>query len=94
MGHEVRHVPERARYEIWVDGTPAGVADYYVVGDQVVFPHTEIDPRRRGQALGAELVRGALDDVRRTGRTVVAHCWYVRRFIDENPDYHDLLAAA
>jgi predicted GNAT family acetyltransferase len=94
MAHEVRHLPERNRYEILVDGAVVGIADYYVVGEQVVFPHTEIHPSRRGQGLGAQLVQGALDDVRGTGRTVVPQCWYVEQFIDEHPDYRDLLATA
>ena len=61
-------------------------------GDVVVFPHTEIEADRRGQGLGAELVRGALDDVRRTGghgRGPAAGT--SPSFIDENPEYHALL---
>ena len=40
----------------------------------------------------AQLVRYALDDVRRSGRPVVATCWYVADFIDEHPEYRDLVA--
>ncbi|MBV8983070.1 MAG: N-acetyltransferase, partial [Acidimicrobiia bacterium] len=47
----------------------------------------------RGQGLGAEMVRGALDDTRSTGHQVVPACWYVAEFIDANPEYRDLLAA-
>jgi predicted GNAT family acetyltransferase len=47
----------------------------------------------RGQGFGAELVRRALDDVRAGGGSVVAQCWYVAQFIDEHPEYADLLAA-
>jgi predicted GNAT family acetyltransferase len=83
-----------ARYELHVDGELAGVADYVERGDVVVIPHTEIDPSRRGQGLGAVLVQGALDDLRPTGRRVVPSCWYVAQFIDENPSYKDLLADA
>ena len=93
MAHVVRHNPERSRYEILVDGELAGIADYRSDGAVVTFPHTVIDGHRRGQGLGAELVRAALDDVRSTGRSVVPACWYVAQFIDENPDYRDLLAA-
>jgi hypothetical protein len=90
---DVRNNPDAARYEITVDGDLVGVADYRVTGDRVVFPHTEIDPAMRGRGLAAQLVRHALDDVRGTGRTVVPSCWYVARFIDEHPEYGDLLAA-
>jgi predicted GNAT family acetyltransferase len=81
-----------ARYELHVDGALAGVADYTERGDVLVMPHTEIDPSRRGQGLGAVLVQGALDDIRPTGRKVVPSCWYVAQFIDENPSYKDLVA--
>lgn len=91
MTTEVRNVSDRSRYELLVDGQLAGIADYRVVADTVVFPHTEIDRSRRGQGLGAQLVQGALDDVRPSGRRVVPSCWYVAQFIDEHPEYRDLL---
>jgi predicted GNAT family acetyltransferase len=47
----------------------------------------------RGRGLGSELVRAALDDVRRRGATVVPTCWYVAEFIDAHPEYGDLLAS-
>jgi predicted GNAT family acetyltransferase len=93
MANEVRNNVDRSRYELYVDGELAGIADYHVTGDRIVFPHTEIDVHRRGRGLGEVLVRGALDDVRSTGRTVVARCWYVAEFIDDHPAYHDLRAA-
>jgi predicted GNAT family acetyltransferase len=94
MSNEVRHNAEASRYELYVDGELAGIADYRITGDRIVFPHTEIDPSRRGQGLGAELVRGALDDVKPTGRAVVPRCWYVAEFIDANPEYQPLLKTA
>jgi len=89
----VEHNPTASRYELYRDGVKVGIADYHVVRDTVVFPHTEIEGSLRGQGLGAELVRGALDDVRSQGRKVVAHCWYVAEFIAEHPEYQDLVAA-
>ena len=57
--HEVRHNAEQSRYELLVDGQLVGVADYRADGDVWTFPHTVIVGSRRGQGLGAELVRGA-----------------------------------
>ncbi|MEY2588917.1 MAG: uncharacterized protein QOJ67_901 [Acidimicrobiaceae bacterium] len=94
MSNAVRHNAEASRYELYVDGELAGIAEYMITGDRIVFPHTEIDPSRRGQGLGAELVRGALDDVKPTGRAVVPRCWYVAEFIDANPEYQPLLKTA
>ena len=89
---EVRHNVPRSRYEITVDGRVLGFAEYRRHGNAVVFPHTEIEPSMRNRGLGAELVRGALDDVRARGGTVVAECWYVAEFIDQHTEYADLLA--
>jgi predicted GNAT family acetyltransferase len=90
----VRRDEGRARYELVEAGSVIGFADYVVEGDTVVFPHTVIDPQRRGQGLGAVLVKGALDDVRPSGRAVIPTCWYVRDFIEAHADYADLLDGA
>jgi predicted GNAT family acetyltransferase len=86
--------PDRSRYELMLDGELVGIADYRIEGDRVVMPHTVIDPARRGGGLGAILVQGALDDIRRAGRTVVPTCWFVAEFLELNPDYADLRAAS
>lgn len=92
MDTEVTRNDEAGRYELYVDGERAAIADFTLRGDVVVMPHTVVDPARRGQGLGAVLVAAALDDVRANGRTVVPSCWYVAEFIESHPDYRDLLA--
>jgi len=86
---------DRGRYEIELDGQLVGFADFVEhgqePGDVVLFPHTVIDRAHRGEGLGAQLVRAALDDVRSSGRLVNPACWYVREFIDANPAYQELL---
>lgn len=82
----------RSRYEIIVDGRVAGFADYVDDGERVVLPHTVVEHEHRGKGLAAIVVRHALDDLRSRGRSVVPSCWYVERFIDEHPEYADLLA--
>jgi predicted GNAT family acetyltransferase len=91
MATTVQHNRARSRYEILVDDQVVGFADYHLVDGKVVFPHTEIEWSLRGQGLGAELVRYALDDVRRSGGKVVAHCWYVADYIAEHPGYGNLV---
>ena len=72
MPAEVRHNVEASRYELVLEGRVIGVADYRDVGgNHLVFPHTEIERPLRGQGFGDQLIKGALDDVRRIGRTLV-----------------------
>ena len=93
MDADVRRNPERSRYELVQDGQVVGIADYRESGDAVVLPHTEIDPSMRGRGLGDILVQSVLDDLRDAGRSVVPSCWFVAAFIDDHPEYRDLLAA-
>lgn len=92
MKPEVRDNREAGRYELIADEKVLGYADYRIHDDVVIFPHTVIAPEMRGQGLGEVLVEGALDDVRATGRRVVASCWFVAEFIDARTQYQDLLA--
>ena len=89
----VRNAIDRSRYELIVDDQVVGIADYRVIGDEVVFTHTEVVSHLRGRGHGERLVRGALDDVRAAGRTVVARCWFVADFLETHADYADLRAA-
>jgi predicted GNAT family acetyltransferase len=57
-----------------------------------VFPHREIAASMRGRGVAEKLIR-AFDDVRVMQRTVVPRCWFVAQFIDDHPEYRDLLAA-
>jgi len=82
----VEDVPERSRFEIEVDGTPVGFADYRRDGDVVSMPHTVIDPRYRGRGLGEVLAAAALDSLKAEGLSVLPHCWFVRDVIAGQPD--------
>jgi predicted GNAT family acetyltransferase len=92
IGVEVRNNTERSRYELVLDDRVIGVADYEHVGDLLVVPHTEIERPLRGQGFGDQLIKGALDDIRRAGRTLVPSCWAVAEYIAEHPEYSDLVA--
>lgn len=91
MAVEVRHNTDEQQYEVWVDGTRAGLAVAREEGDVVVFPHTEVDEAFEGQGLASTLVTAALDDVRARGKQVQAVCPYVKRFIAKHEEYQDLL---
>lgn len=87
-----RDHPEKSRFEVFVDGEFAGVADYRKTDGQIAFPLVEVDPRFRGGGVAAALVRYALDTVRDEGtRQVVPVCPYVQTFIRRYPEYRALL---
>ena len=94
MALTVTDNPDRSRYELRDDGHLLGFTEYHERDDGVlVFPHTVITEPKRGAGYGSTLVQGALDDVRAKGRTIVAECPFVTRFLREHPEYADLQAA-
>ena len=93
MALAVTDNPTRSRYELRDGDHLLGFTEYEERDDGVlVFPHTIITEPKRGAGYGATLVQGALDDVRAKGHTIVAQCPFVKRFVDEHPDYQDLLS--
>ena len=90
---EITVIEQPDRYQILVDGEPAGHTEYSDDGQQRLFPHTVIDPAYRGQGLAGTLIREALDATRAAGRAVIPTCSAVAHFINENTEYQDLVPA-
>ncbi|HLM17776.1 MAG TPA: GNAT family N-acetyltransferase [Acidimicrobiia bacterium] len=86
MDGEVRRNDDRGRYELVLDGEVAGIADFVMVDDVMVLPHTVIAADRRGRGLGDVLVAGVLADASRRGNAVDPRCWFVREYLDRHPE--------
>lgn len=82
---------DRGRYVMTVDGVAAGFVDYRDREGVVWLDHAEVDPGRRGQGLGAELVERTLQRLRSERRAVVPLCGYVARYVREHPEHADLV---
>ncbi len=80
------------RFELRADGEVVGFIDYRLAGEVITLVHTEVDPAHSGQGHAATLARGALDDARARGLTVVPSCPFVAAYIDKHPAYADLVA--
>jgi predicted GNAT family acetyltransferase len=88
---EVKDNPELSRFELRVDGELAGWSDYRPAGESVIIAHTEIDERRAGEGLGSVLLRGTLDHIRASGRTVIPICPFAAAYIERHPEYGGLV---
>jgi predicted GNAT family acetyltransferase len=85
--------PGLHRYEVTVDDTVAGFAEYRQTDRAVAFTHTVIDPGFEGRGLGSVLAQGALDATRKGGRAVLPFCPFIRGYIQRHPAYLDLVPA-
>ena len=82
---------DQHRYEISVDGTLAGFAEYNLLEGAVLFTHTEILEAFEGKGLGSKLARYALDDVRAKGVWAIPVCKFIAGYIHKHPEYVDLV---
>ncbi|ATL65939.1 GNAT family N-acetyltransferase [Nocardia terpenica] len=96
MTTRLEHNTAASRYEIHLDGTLAGYADYSErtdgAGKVRDFQHTLTFPEFRGRGVAAALVEFALEDSRTAGFRIIPTCWYVEEFIAAHREYADLVA--
>jgi predicted GNAT family acetyltransferase len=91
MSADVQVAEERHRFEIVVDGTLVGFAQYRRLPGRMVFTHTEINPAHQGHGWAGRLARAALDAARDEGVRVVPQCWFIADYIRKHPHYADLV---
>jgi uncharacterized protein len=82
-----------SRYELRVGDALGGVINFRSRPGRVVLIHTEVDERFEGRGLGSRLVSGALDDLRARGLQVTPLCPFAASYIEEHPEYADLVGA-
>ena len=90
----VTNNPDKSRYEAMIDGQLAGFVEYRATEGVVTLPHTEVDSAFEGKGVGSALARGALDDIRSSGRQVEPVCPFIKSWIDKHPDYRSLVAGS
>ncbi len=90
MTSGVRNNNALGRFELDVEGTVA-FANYRLAQDRVIITHTETPPALRGRGIASQLVKGALDLIRADGLKVVAGCSFVVDYLDQHPEYADLM---
>jgi uncharacterized protein len=89
---DVVHVPDASRYELRLGGRLVGLAAYRRRNGRIAFTHTEVEPSCEGRGLGSRLAAAALDDAAREGLAVVPLCPFIAHYIDEHPEYEELVA--
>jgi predicted GNAT family acetyltransferase len=90
MTTEIVRLPDRQRFELLVDGVPAGHLSWFMKGGVTVLDHTIVKPDFGGQGLGSVLARGVLDVMRTRGKPYAVDCPFLREWVAKNPEYSDV----
>jgi len=80
-----------SRYEMTLDGGIAFI-DYTVSGNVRTLTHAEVPVALRGGGVAARMTSGALQLARSQGIKVIPRCPYIVTFLEQHPEYQDLLA--
>jgi predicted GNAT family acetyltransferase len=91
MDPRITHRAERHRYDMELDGKPAGQIAYRLQGDVIDLLHTAVEPQFEGQGLASKLAKFALDDARSRGLKVKASCQYIRKYLERHPEYNEIV---
>lgn len=91
MATAVRNNSPLERFELTVDGAPAGYIEYQDTGGERGLVHTEIYPRFEGRGLANTLIQSALDASRAEGFGVLPMCPVVLHFVNTHPEYISLV---
>ena len=82
--------PEAHVFEIVYEGQVALVA-YRKREGTITYTHTEVPEALEGHGIAGKLAKHALDYARANGLKVVPQCWYVAQYIQQHPEFADLL---
>ena len=74
-----------------VGGEALAMMRYSKRGDALRLDHTEVDPAARGRGVGEAFVRAVLEDLRSKKTRIAVTCPFVSKFIDENPEYREMM---
>jgi uncharacterized protein len=83
---------DRYRYELLLDGSVVGLANFSLSNGVVTIPHVETNHEHRGKDFAAQLMSGILADVRERHQTVRPLCTYAAAYMRRHPETNDLLA--
>jgi len=90
-----RDDPDNDRYVAEDDGDVAASTNYHVVrGGRRLFDHTVTNSGYEGRGVASQLVQFALDDMLVKGHRIVPQCPFVAGFVDEHPQYEELVDRA
>ena len=90
-GIEFAERPDEHRYEATIGGELAGICEYNLLTDAIMFTHTEVMPVFEGKGVGSALAKHVLDAAREEGLHVIPVCQFIAAYIRKHRDYADLV---
>ena len=87
----ITNKPEIHRYEAAFEQDLAAYCEYNLVGDAIMFTHTEVLQAHEGKGVGSRLAKHVLDEARAQGKHVIPVCQFIAGYLRKHHEYMDLL---
>jgi predicted GNAT family acetyltransferase len=90
---EIQHDEHGRKGAFFIDDEGEWIAEltYFKTGDTMTIDHTEIDEKLRGEGIGEDMVKAAVEYARANGLKVVAVCPYAKKVIERTPELQGVL---
>jgi len=94
MALQIQHDEPNHRFVAEVEGRDC-VLDYQRADQKTLdYTHTFTPQPLRGRGIASDVVRYALEWARRNDQRVIASCPFVQSYVDQHPEYEDLVTAS
>jgi len=90
---EIEHLPAHHRFVVRLPGGDAVLAYRDTAAGPMDIRKVYVPESARGQGVGGALVEAALVHARAAGRRVIPTCWYVGTWVDQHPEFREILVA-
>ena len=88
---QIIHNGERKGFFTGSNGTEAEITYREKPNGTLVYNHTYVPAELRGKGVAGKLTRFAMEWAREHGRKVRATCPYIVSFLENHPEYEDIL---
>ena len=88
--NEITNDKQGSRFVMNIDGNEVYLL--YAEDKETIDLYSTFTPKQlRGQGLAEKVVRFAFDYAKEKNLKVIPGCWYVRKFLEKHPEYHEIV---
>ncbi|NVK05259.1 MAG: N-acetyltransferase [Flavobacteriia bacterium] len=92
MNIQSEHHEKGGRWFVERDGKTIAEMTYLNSGEtRIIIDHTEVDESLRGQGVGYDMVKLAVEMAREKGIKILPLCPFAKSVFDKKPEYADVL---
>jgi uncharacterized protein len=96
MNNEIKYSlidnPEAKRFEMKLNGHTARI-EYSLMGNKIIFSHTEVPRELEGKGFGSMIVKLALEEIEKRNLKLIPLCPFTAQYIKKHPEWKRILAS-